>query len=137
MKVVITEEQYKQMLNEDLGVSRATIPFINIVLNEVTPIVEDATVLRPATVTATDLKATGLPYWSSTSTVNLFTPPVAERTEDDPVTVIVSAKAATRVIVAVPVPTVTTNDVIPVELSACAIVNFFVASSTATATEVA
>jgi hypothetical protein len=43
MKVVITEEQYKQILNEDLGVSRATIPFINIVLNEVMPIVEDMT----------------------------------------------------------------------------------------------
>ncbi len=43
MKVVITEEQYKRLLNEDLGVSRATIPFINIVLNEVTPIVEDMT----------------------------------------------------------------------------------------------
>jgi hypothetical protein len=43
MKVVITEEQYQQILKEDLGVSRATIPFINIVLNEVTPIVEDMT----------------------------------------------------------------------------------------------
>lgn len=41
MKVVITEEQYKQILNEDLGVSRATIPFINMVFNQVTPLVED------------------------------------------------------------------------------------------------
>ena len=41
MRVIITEEQYKQILNEDLGVSRATIPFINIVLNQVTPIIED------------------------------------------------------------------------------------------------
>lgn len=41
MKVIITEEQYRQMLNEDLGVSRATIPFINMVLNQVTPLIED------------------------------------------------------------------------------------------------
>ena len=41
MKVIITEEQYRQLLNEDLGVSRATIPYINTILAEVAPIIED------------------------------------------------------------------------------------------------
>ena len=55
MKVVITEEQYKQMLNEDLGVSRATIPFINVVFNKVTPIIEDMTFKRENDIETLDL----------------------------------------------------------------------------------
>ena len=31
MKIVITESQYKKLIKEDLGVSRASIPFTNLI----------------------------------------------------------------------------------------------------------